>query len=836
MVNSTRRPNHRVHRASARPYNSGVSSPPPPAVANPVRVVFFGPPRSGKSKLLDAVVAVARTQADDAVPLVPADSGSVIQAGEVIRRRVSIDLPGPRAVTGDIEFIDCDGRAAQELLADADRLRSAQARSELTSSVRSTDALVVVIDTSSPPEHVDEVFAQLHTFLKVLRDQRTADREVGGLPVFLVLCKCDELARRGEGFTDWQERVQEALKRLEGRFREWFEDGGGPYLAFGSTELSVAATATSWPDVIGGVPDSTNGFGVDELHADLIRAARDHRDRSARSRARLTWTAGIAVGLLSLLLVSLIGLSATREPAAVDALAERVKRMRQALGPPEVRLADERFERNRREVQSAREAPVFDLLPADLQKYVEDELRQFSAYELYRHKFDPPQFSPADVRTSGERAELETALETRLAPPPEFAPEWQRTEAVQLRDKWRGDLRRLTDAERQVHEWYTRQLARLNELQLAAVPSERWSPAGWRAAVGDAVTRQPPYPTEQPLEGSPAVPVPRGEPITWAAAYKFERSAAAADEWRQAAIKLSDVRDLADAVGLTTNPLKPEAVLDLPFPSDPKESLALAADRLAKLRDRFPRAIDGKAGWSVSVIPGPLRDVLGQRLNAAAANGIDQVRRLVAADPAAGGEWAKLAAPNGLLTKPDMAAWGELLRLLIGWADTDRPSEDPVKHLAAFVTTPEFRWQLSKVTLWLPNALRVNAVEKAGDLTIKIGGGDAGRTYTLTAGRPRVEANVTTIEFTPPEEALRYVPGESFVAAVTLTDKDGGYTLRWQDARTPAFRFEALLREPTVETVGPNPVPQRADGVRATVTTREGSEPFRVPLLLPQTK
>lgn len=808
-----------------------MSSRPPSTVAHPVRVVFFGPPRSGKSKLLDAVVAVTRTQADDTVPLVHAEPAA--GPGEVIRRRVSVDLPGPRAVSGDIEFIDCDGRAAQELLADANRLRNVQARTELTTSVRSTDALVVVVDTTSPPEQVDEVFSQLHTFLKVLRDQRAADREVGGLPVFLVVGKCDELAHRGEGFADWQTRVREEMKRLEGRFREWFEDSNGPFLAFGSTELSVTATATSWPDVLGGIPDTTGGFGVDELHVDLIRAARDHHDRSAKSRTRLTWTAGIAVGLLSIMLLSLIILSASREPAAVDALAARVKRMRQLLGPPEMKLADERFERNKRELKAAREAPVFDLLPGDLQQYVEGELRQFAEYEAYRRRFDPPQFSPADVRTAGERTELEIALDTRLAPPPEFVEEWERTEAVQLREKWRGDLKRLADAERQVHEWYTRQLARLSELQLATVPSERWSPAGWRAAVGEAVSRQPPYPPEQPLEGSPAVPMPRGEPITWAAAYKFERSAVAAEEWRQAAIKLSDVRDLADAIGLTTNPLKPEVVLDLPTPSDPKASLALATDRLAKLRDRFPRAMDGKAGWSVSVIPGPLRDVLGQRLNAAAANGIDQVRKLVAADPASGGEWAKLAGKNGLLTKPEMAAWGELLRLLIGWADPDRPSEDPVKHLAAFVTTPEFRWQLSKITLRLPNALRVNAVEKVSDLTIKIGSGDSTRTYTLTAGRPRVDASFTTIEFTPADGAVQYAPGEGFAAAVTLTDKDGGYTLRWQDARTPAFRFEALLREPTVETVGPNPVPQRADGVRATVITREGSEPFRVPLLLP---
>lgn len=798
-------------------------------------MVFFGPPRSGKSVLLDSVVGVTRTQVDDPVPLVPVESSLAQDA--VIRRRVTVDLPGPRAATGDVEFIDCDGNSAQQLLDDANQLRRAQARSELADSVRSTDALVVVVDATWQPAQVDELFTQLHAFLKVLRDQRAADREVGGLPVFLTLTKCDELARRGEAFSEWATLVEQEKAKLEARFHEWFDDTAGPFLAFGSTELTVAATATRWPEVVGGVADTTGGFGVDELHSEVLRAARDHHERNVGSRKRLSWTAGIAVGLLSLMLLALIGLAGTREPAAVETLAARVRRMQQVFGPPEVRLSDERFARNRQELRAAREAPVFDLLPAELRGYVESELRQFDEYEAYRRRFDSPQFSPADLRTAGERAELEAALNTRLAPPPTWAAEWKQTEAVRLRDKWRGDLDRLADAEREVHAWYTAQLARLTELQLADVPSDRWTPSGWRAAVGEAVSRQPPHSPAEPLPGSPAVDVPRGEPLTWAAAYQYERSAIAAEEWRQAAIKLADVRDLADATGLTVNPQKADAVLDLPTPSDSARSLPLATERLAVLRDRYPRAAEGKAGWVVSTIPGPLQETLGKRLKAAAANGIDHVRRLVAADPAAtNGEWAKLAAPTGLLAKPELAAWGELLRLLVGWADPDRPDEDPVKHLAAFVTTKEFRWDVSRITLRVPNALRVHAAEKASSLVVRVGTGDTRREHTFTAGRPRADASTTTVEFTANGQPIRYVPGEEFTAEVTLTDKDGGYTLVWQDARTPAYRFEALLREPTQQTVGPNPVPQRADGVRVTVGVREGSERFRVPLLLPATK
>ena len=66
------------------------------------------------------------------------------------------------------------------------------------------------------------------------RGQRT---EVGGLPIFLVLTKCDLLAQVDDKALDWIEHIEERKRQLDGRFREFLarqSPGEGP-LPFGAS-------------------------------------------------------------------------------------------------------------------------------------------------------------------------------------------------------------------------------------------------------------------------------------------------------------------------------------------------------------------------------------------------------------------------------------------------------------------------------------------------------------------------------------------------------------------------------------------------------------------------
>jgi GTPase SAR1 family protein len=828
-----------------------VSVPAPIADPNAVRVVFFGPPRSGKTTLLYACTKYAERGAEEAPVDLTAADPNVVQR-ELVPLRLLVDLPGPRAETGAVLFLDCDGQAALDLLNHADRLKRKAARTALAEAIHSADALVLVIDSGCTQVEVESTFQSFEQFLEVLESTRTDDREVGGLPVFLTLTKCDTLHHPTDEPSEWLTRIERRKQELREWFNEWFDPPGEvpAFLTFGSMDIRTHATATKVPGVAGMDPyaDEVGGLGVVELFQSVYDASRQHRDRSTSSRKRLKWTAAIAVGLLGVMLVTLFGLTVSRPPGPVEALTNRAVRFQQRMGPPAVRLSEANFERNQREINALRESPVFPQLPDEWQKFVIQEVYEFAAYADYRRRFQPPQFSPADVRTADDYAQLLSEIDRTLAPPPEFERSWSQTEMVKLRDKWRADLKLLQEAEDQVHAWFRGQVSRASELMLANVPTDT-APTRWRTEVNSTLSQRPPFDMSATVPGSVALPVRRGSVLTYATVYQFERSANARRDWEQAIAKLSDLRDLTDAVGLTVDPEyipaagEPLAVLDLPPVGNGADSLRLATHRLAALKKRFPKAAEGAANWTAENFSGPLRDELGRRLRLAAAEGVSHVQRLIRSEgnrnsrPDSLTDWASLATPTGLLAKPELQDWGRLLRLLLRWADPNRPDVDPVSEFAAFVKKERFEWTVGRLDVTLPNALRVRVLKPTGDwkLTVTPPSGPPRITTFSAAGSPEVMSDAVTYRFAPTLEGIiAYRPGEGFTAELPLTDGDTKYVLRWTDSRTVTYQFEKLTREPVIVPDGPGAVPQQATGVRVTVAP--DATTFRVPELLPDVK
>src|SRR5438093_1525857 len=83
-------------------------------------------------------------------------------------------------------------------------------------------ALVLVVAAADPPP-ADEDFAQFEQFLTLLEQSRGRRSDISGLPVFLVLTKCDRLVAADEQvtFADWVDRIEERKREIHRRFEQF---------------------------------------------------------------------------------------------------------------------------------------------------------------------------------------------------------------------------------------------------------------------------------------------------------------------------------------------------------------------------------------------------------------------------------------------------------------------------------------------------------------------------------------------------------------------------------------------------------------------------------------
>ncbi len=710
------------------------------SATGPLRVVVFGPARSGKTAL-----------------------------SEVLNHHVA---------GRGVRLLDADGQAAGKLML------GEHDSGGLSAELLAADALVLVVDAAASPEVIDQTFHGFAGFLHRLEDGRAFTREVGGLPVVLTLAKCDALHRPGDEPSDWLRRVEDRKAEVRTRFEDRFTDELTPpadgYLRFGSLELHLAATAKEIPEgpAFAGYADPGGTFGVSDLAATLLPAATDHHDRELATSGRLRRT---AAGVGGVVLTLLVGLGAFALAPAADPLAERVRAYQQREGPPAVRLADRALPGVRKELTAIQASPRFNQLPEQLQGFVQARLREADAYADFRQQFQPPRLGPAEVRSRQQMDALAADLAGPLALPAEYANEWADTDAGKLAVKWKTDLWLLGLAERALHDGYRDRCRRADLLLLTEAPPD----LGWRARVVQLLAEVPFRAPADVMQASSAAPGPRGKPLTYAAAFAVDRVAAARRDWDDTAARLTTLRDVCDAVGLT-------AAGPLVFPDPVPKDLA------ARLLPTLP----ADDHWRADRFPEPVRGVVAGRLLAASDAGVRGVKRFAP------------ASTNALLTDPDVTAWGELLKRLAAWAG--RPAVDPVQELAAFLRRDRFDLDLRDVRVTLPDDLTDPPPIPAGPLTLTHtpAGGSAVRVPLTAAGPPTRDRPNTVYRFAGPPLAVR--PGDTLTA--TLPVRVGAETreLVWPVGGGP-FAFLRLTRPPRLGDAEATGVTLSAPGLTAPV-------------------
>src|SRR5262249_11114122 len=214
------------------------ATPTAPSVdAAALRIVLFGLPAAGKSSLLGALAQAAQSQEH----LLHGHLTDVSHGLDELRHRLydeNARRTAEEVVPYPIDFepfadngrepaarehvaamvVDCDGRVANDLLLRRQALDESSPEGTLAREVVEADTLLLVIDASAPPAQLDADFAEFDRFLRQMERGRGQRTEVGGLPVFVVLTKCDLLAQPGDTPGAWMERIEERKREVDGRF------------------------------------------------------------------------------------------------------------------------------------------------------------------------------------------------------------------------------------------------------------------------------------------------------------------------------------------------------------------------------------------------------------------------------------------------------------------------------------------------------------------------------------------------------------------------------------------------------------------------------------------
>lgn len=794
---------------------SPATSPAPPPEALPLRVVLFGLPAAGKSSLLGALAQAA----DEQPALLKGTLADKSQKLGELRQRVYFTNqptrtveevvgypveyrptppPGEQAEPVPALLIDCDGQAAIDLLRRRQQLNELTSERALARAVLDADALVLVIDASAPVKQMETDFEEFSQFLTQMEASRGARTDVGGLPVFLALTKCDLLGRPDLPRAQWLKLIEERQRYVGERFKSFIRRRRSEQerRTFGRIDLYQAATATHQPAFADAGARPTEPFGVGPLFAQAFEKAAVYRTRRRAARRRLVWTiglAGVVLGVLLTMLAYLLLLAPV--PFTPDT---RTPEQRLAGTPDQLRS-------RLKDLEKLQADDAFAKLPPGRQREVEfqiQELKDYLAYFQQVYDVGWPGVIESEERLRQARDKLAT----------EFAPraEWAKTNAARERANNLRDAELLLEKADEARKWYRDTANRL--LDLWALRGFG-SPVDWplfkeRSDRELARLPNPSFDEKRPLrEGQ--------DELTWGNVLRIDTVKRASDEAHDYQRKLTQVRHVAAALGLLALGREYPDALKVPA----EATLDQAAERAALLKTHYPRHADE---IKVTELPEAMLPEVA-RAAEASYRALLKVGR---------GEVLRQLRKSGGDTRPGwlaVRAWLQAPKELAEWHTVVRavnalrvpPPDDPVRELADFLAWDPVPLAFEEVEVGLPLGLEL-APKTGAALQIVHGGGTV--SLPLDATRRDTSANLLRATFLARSTTIQFRPGNDLSATLKLADDRA---LAWKGGeRSAQYKFERLALPPRLGD-------REEYGVKLRVLKPDGGLPT-VPDLLPQ--
>ncbi|WP_020474313.1 GTPase domain-containing protein [Zavarzinella formosa] len=770
-------------------------------VENSQRIVVFGMPDAGKSSLLGALAQVGLTQSRSL-------GGHLHEGGglanlrhqvyeehtretqqEIVSYPIHIAGTGPKHPSRNAVVIDCDGRAVNDILTKKNSINQSQNAKQLAEAILTADSLVFVIDAGAPYDLQDRDFHEFARFLKHFESKRANEHGVGGLPVFLVLSKCDKIAGPNMNSGEWQRIIEARCNEAAHRFREVLKEeptDADDYWKFGSIDFHVRPCAVKRPRLTDFPEQPREPYGVAELFNEVFGDAAGYRDRTEKSKNLLSWILAGISGLLGTLALSgsFLFLNPVSDTTPIHGLSSKVDTLQasEAQGAP-ARLAADILPKRLKLFQDIQNDPEFDRL-SELQKnYVRLRLDEGQAYLKFLEELNavPPM---SKSHSLAELNDIEKRL-NKTSVPAAYRSEWVGTDAVLLRERLlTKDIVQLKEA---VNTLINHFQALKNRGSALLLETTELSPE-WKRKGQELVE-----------EGEKSRPFPKADPLL-GPAYVFDEVVFAENDWLKFQLRLAHVQDMATALGLLGN-MDATAPLAPVMNSSAKDVIVTAATRYGNLKNQYP----DYNRWTLADMPDKLRHDFQRVLKKSNDELIRDGQRLMLTKlkPTAGGETTELASKwpgvvEYILSDREVQDWKKLTDFICRLYDPTNPTI--VESTAEFLGEKTFKFEFKRMSVKIPDIVLNGEARPVGDLVISCRKTETSEPQKVTLsrdGEPKRDSQSSVFMFTTNEPVLKIDAGD-IVFAELLVKKPGGteQKLTWNTFRTPTYQFESLKAPP----------------------------------------
>ena len=656
-----------------------------------LRVVLFGMPDAGKSSLLGALAQSAQSQdrglhgrlLDLTHGLAelwrrvyenrPRETLDEIVPYPVYFERFISDPNGQQRIP--LMLYDCDGRVANEILSQRRALQRDPKAGPLAQAVLDADALILVVDGSAMDAQIDQDFREFVRLLKTIQKYRSHDHAVGGLPVHLVLTKCDLLAHEPITAHAWESRIEQRKQQVVDRFSDFLRTEGVEGFNFGSIDLHINATAVKRPGLAEVPAQPREPFGVAELFYECFENAEGFRDRVARADRRLKYTVFGAAGLLGRWQWEQRSCSASAAPkigrSIYRARLRSIKRPKAICKVVSLPRTSNIARKNSSLCATTQASINWVLISNSLSVNVSMRFRPIRTFATPWQKLT----RLPTVRSLEALAETKKKLETDAGIPKEYQSEWDKPQnapdAVVDRRQKLEQIQRLTTAVGELRRFYTTLDNEGKDLIYDAKLDNTWE-----RDVLDSLERQETSFSEVRIH-------------TRGAAFEFRNVASAQQDWQARQYSLQRLQEFALALGILRGTGKADAPLMLRESNADADINSLAATRLQSSH-ALPQlqvvVVDRPQGYGSPAL-------FLERLKVAYRNTILDGKKLILrrlkeinpTGPESPSDWSKIA---DWLKSPAVQEWSELTSLLAKYLNPD--GEDPVVQTITFRRKKQF--------------------------------------------------------------------------------------------------------------------------------------------------